>query len=331
MLIHKTIIEQPGIQKRILAFADLQYDQNFSLRKLQSLKQQLIATKKQESIDYIFILGDTINSLNVLENPTIYRRLLDFFHRLAEQTPVIMVLGNHDTYYFDKNHHLHITPTQIYQQYLHDLDQIPDFHLLHTDDEQAPSIFDDGTIRVLGLSLPAACYFEQGSAKNPPGDGQSAFNELIKKYLPELTKVPKRNYYLLTHSPAYLQPGLIPANITVLAGHNHHGLVPPLLDELTRFTSRGLVGPGLTYLDRRGTKYELFPRNARLRPTSKQPWLTLRPITYFSDRILRPFNIFYPELSFAIIREDQRSKSSTSNRLRLTERYSIVSRRTESD
>lgn len=321
MLTHETIVEAPNLKKRILAFSDVQYDQNFSKRKLRTMLAYFCRIIAQENIDYVFILGDLVNSLNVLTMPTVYQNLLDFLRTLAQSAPVIMILGNHDSYFYDQQNQLHIAPAQLYRQYLQDLDQIPNFHLLRTDQPNSPHIFDDGAIRVLGLSLPDPCYLETNSVRNFDQNGQTAFADIVKQYLPELTKVPNRDYYLLTHSPAYLRPGLIPDNVMVLAGHVHHGLVPPLLDELTKFSDRGIISPGLTRSSKYTTKYELFPRRARLRPKTSQPWLTLRPITYLADRFLRPLNIFYPSISFAIIRENH-SKTT----LHVEEEYHLISR-----
>lgn len=322
MLIHETIIKSSDIQKRILAVADLQFDQNFALGKLEVMLSYFRQIIDRESIDYVFILGDVINSLNVLQLPETYHRLLDFLSQLATHAPIVMVLGNHDTYFYNAQHQLQVAPAPLFPQYLQDLQQIPNLHLLHTSHLDSAHIFDDGAIRVLGLDLPGPCYLEDNPERNFHCDGQTTFNNLIQQYLPELTQVPDRNYYLLIHSPAYLKADLIPTNVMVLAGHNHHGLVPPVLDELTKFSDRGLVGPGLTRNRQHNTKYELFPRYARLRPTKKRPWLTLRPITYFSDRLLKPLNFFYPQISYAMIHE-----SHAKTTFAVKENYHFISKK----
>lgn len=325
MLQHETIVTFPkkstqtnskiaSLNARVLAFADLQYNYRFPVQKLDLMLTTFRNIIQREHIEYIFILGDLIDSLNILNHPRAYARLLDFLRSLAQSTPLILVLGNHDSYFFGTNQSLQITPPELFRKYLHDLEQIPDLHLL------VNSIFDDGKIRVLGLELPSECYyFPKGSLHTHLKASQKIFDAHLQKFLPELTDVPNRDYFLLLHSPAFLRyksPVSIPPDVIVLAGHVHHGLVPPLLDEITKFTNRGLIGPGLTNLSNHRTKYQIFPRNARLRPRPNYPWLSLRPITYLSPQALHFLNTFYPQISYAILKP-----SANTQKLRLSEHY----------
>lgn len=304
---HITTLSVPKRRQRILAFSDLQFDENFSERRLQYIFNGLRSAIKENKIDYLFFLGDLINSLNLLETPTAYQHLLRFLQSLTKLAPLIIVPGNHDVFYYRNSRHC--LNNRLYSQYCADLSNIPNLYLLSTDDKTNHHIFDDGKIRVLGLSLPYDYYFKHGSIKSTIIKNQDKFDQLIQYYLPELLSGKDRDYYLLSHSPAYFNQQMYDPQIISLAGHIHNGSLPPILDQLTRFSERGLIGPGFARQGIVTNHYELFPKNARLRPTAERPWLTIRPVTYFSDHILKWLNYVYPSLSYTIIREDPRSQN----------------------
>lgn len=303
MLQHVTTIKFPGHKRNILAFSDLQYDSSFKVSRLRELLESLEAEIIKSQIDYVFFLGDLVNSLNILEDTISYTKLLEFLRQLAMAAPLIIVLGNHDQYYYTKNR-FHARP-DLYHQFCADLKQIPQVHLLGTDPEIDYPIFDDGAIRVLGLNLPQTCYYKHGSTEASRQRGQAEFNKLINRYLPQLESTKFRDYYLLVHSPRYLGKCLDNhGNVMVLAGHMHHGVVPPILDELTKFTHRGIIGPGLNRTSPHNTQFELFPPYARLRPTVNRPWHTVRPSTYFGTGLFKIFNHLYPKISYTLILND---------------------------
>ena len=302
MLSHTVTIKFPTRRRRILAFSDLQYDLDFKPQQLDRLSHCLRSEIAKSHIDYVFFLGDLVNSLHVLEDEVAYAKLLNFLRQIAQTAPLIIVLGNHDEYYYRSNKYLE--RPDLYHKLHNDLQSIVDVHVLGTDQEIDSPIFDDGAIRVLGLSLPRACYYKQGTTRETHRKGQLAFDRLIGQYLPQLTSVQDRDRYVLMHSPTYLSPCLLNQDFLVLAGHMHNGVVPPILDELTRFTHRGLVGPGLCRTGLRDHQFELFPRYARLQPTLQRPWHTVQPSTYFGSGIFKLLNVFYPKVSYSIIIDD---------------------------
>lgn len=315
MLRHVTTIKFPKRRRNILAFSDLQYDSSFTVSRLMQLLKYLETEIVKSQIDYVFFLGDLVNSLNVLEDAISYTKLLEFLRQLALAAPLIIVLGNHDQYYYAKNR-FRARP-DLYHKFCADLKQIPQVHLLGTDPEIDYPIFDDGAIRILGLNLPQTCYYKQGSTEASLQHGQAEFNKLINRYLPQLKSTKFRDYYLLVHSPRYLSSRLDShSDVMVLAGHMHHGVVPPVLDELTKFTHQGIVGPGLNRTGPHNTQFELFPPYARLRPTNKRPWHTVRPSTYFGSGLFKLFNHLYPKISYSLILGDSRS-----DKLTVTEHY----------
>ena len=292
---HQSIIRTPR-RRNILAFSDLQYSRKVSPRKLDFLLQEFQHAAKTYNIDYFFFLGDLINSLDEIKNHTKRAILIQWLRRLTQITPLIMISGNHDYSY----HGQYIQASTIYRGWCDTLRSIPNLHLLEIDPEtNSQYIFDDGNIRVLGLTLPEECY---PTNMNSNRNGTDAYIQQLQQFLPGLQTVQERDHYLLVHSPRHLDAVPLDINIFALAGHSHNGLIPPVLDELLRSSTRGLVAPGHKISRTRSIKYELFAPNSRLQPTIKRPIATIKPCTYFSvTSHLGFFNHFYPSINYSVI------------------------------
>lgn len=300
----------PGRRRKILAFSDLHFCDKIVGRRAELTLAILKRICQEEKIDYVFFLGDLINSLDVLRDTVLRVKLKNFLEELAMVASVIMVTGNHDmSYYTAGATKGKMVPEQWYR-WVQMLKQNERIHVLDTAFGIDEAVFDDGVMRVLGLSLPEVCYptvVEEGQSS------AEAFRKYAERMLPELTKVPGREYYLLLHNPQFLLQMKLDKRVAVLAGHMHNGLVPPVLDEMTWFTSRGLVAPG--YYVRKGCKMSYIPFGvgARYRPRTDRPWLTLNSCAHMPpESWLWRLDRIFPALSYAVISGDEaRSKFSS--------------------
>ncbi len=292
----------PGRKRKILAFTDLHFCDEVAGRRAELILQTLKQVCRREQIDYIFFLGDLINSLEVLEDAALEVALRKFLDELAEVAPLMIVTGNHDvSSYADGATKGKMYPER-WHQWARELMQNERIRVLDAALGAENAVFDDGVMRVLGMSLPGVCY---PAVVDRMQSSAEAFRQYAEKMLPELTKVKGREYYLLLHNPQFLSEIELDKQIVVLAGHMHNGLVLPFVDELTRFTSRGIVTPG--YHNRKGCKkgYVPFGTGARYRPKEKRPWLTLNSCTHLPPKSwLWKFDGMFPAVSYAVITGD---------------------------
>lgn len=289
---HRNVIELPR-RRNILVFSDLQFSHKTSNNKLQKLLQELRIAAKQYRADYFFFLGDLINSLDEISADKHRHVLIEWLKQITKIAPLIMIIGNHDYNY--KGYY--VRNSNYFKHWCADLHQIPNLHLLGVD--KGHYIFDDGAIRVMGLMLPDECY---PTKKLSEDDAVTAYQKQIKQTLPKLKAIPQRDYYLLIHSPRHIDTVPIDSDIFTLAGHSHNGLVPPGLDELFGFSTRGLIAPGYKVTPTRSISYELFAPNSRVKPKANRLAMAVQPCTYLSiTSHLGIFNCLYPRVSYSVI------------------------------
>lgn len=294
-----------GRKKKIVAFSDLHFCAEMADRRADYILRQLTRVCRRENIDYILFLGDLIDSLEVLENANLRRRLESFLKELAKFAPLIMVTGNHDVNYYADHRPIAGTDAKIWWSWTKELSRNARITVL----DDADPVFDDGVVRILGLTLPRVCYAT-------PTNGEivvsaEVFREYVEKMLPQLMLVPEREYYLMVHTPQFLEEIELDTQIAVLAGHMHNGLVPPGVDGLTRFTDRGLVGPGY-YTEKRLQEFIPLARAARYRPTAGRPWLTLNSCSHLPrDNWMWYFDWIFPAVSYAIIDGEEAARKFT--------------------
>lgn len=286
---------EDGRRSGILAFTDLHFNRLTSQAKLDKMLELFAEVVKRENLHYIFFAGDLLENLNVLDDTNLRQKLCEFLKNLGEILPMIMVLGNHDqSTYRGKAAFLDLDK---YNQLRQALRKVPNLYLLGDDEP----IFDDGKIRVLGVDLPPEAYHFANYSSNQAAE--VAFQEKMLRLFPQLKAVPEREYYILLHSVRFLRSVEIDPDVVVLSGHMHSGLVPPGLDKVLKFNTRGLVGPGFQKKPGRKPHYEWFPWNARLRPKAGRMWITLTPVRYLpEDRLVSKVARFYPEISYTVIK-----------------------------
>ncbi len=289
----------PGRQRKILAFSDLHFCKKVAKRRIGVILTTLKRVCQEEKIDYIFFLGDLLNSLEVLNDALLRTQLKMFLTELAELAPVIIVTGNHDLSYYSAGANRGMMCPWQWYRWVQTLVRNKRIHVLDAALGPDAEIFDDGVVRILGMSLPEVCY---PTTVAEGEDSVKAFRGYAHEVLPKLTSVKDREYYLLLHSPSFLPKIELDSQIAVLAGHMHNGLVPPILDEIVRPSDRGLVGPG--YYDRNGRKksYVPFAHGARYRPTEQRPWLTLNSCVHLPpESWLWGLDGVFPAVSYAVI------------------------------
>lgn len=306
----------PGQRRKILAFSDLHFSPKVAKQRSEMILRILRQACQKENIDYIFFLGDLINSLVVLSDTVLRMELRAFLNELAEIAPVVMVTGNHDVSCYAYGATRGFMCPEQWQRWIWNVTRNERIHVLDAALGNGQEIFDDGAIRVLGMSLPEVCYPTETEDKR---SSVEAFREYAKGVLPELTKVKDREYYLLLHNPQFLSKIELEERIAVLAGHMHNGLVPPLVDELTRFTSRGLVAPGYYTRNLHKMSYVPFGIGARYRPREDQPWLALNSCTHMPpESWLWCLDWIFPALSYAIVSGDEPEMKCSSRYFRIS-------------
>ena len=290
----------PGRKRKLLAFADLHFCETLRGKRIDYIERCLTQATKREQVDYMVFLGDLIDAVDVLDDRRLKEELEGFLKRLAKLTPLLIVSGNHDISHYGEQKIVDQAGKDKWWGWLKDLSRRNQriYAFLEGETEQE-MIYDDGVMRVLGLNLPETCY--------PTDlDEEAVSAEEFRKYaetrLSQLMAVPEREYYLLTHNPQFLSTVRLDSKIAVLTGHMHNGLIPPVVDELLRFTHRGLIGPG--YHDSRGQKWEYIPlaKAARYRPTLRRPWLTLNSCAHLPrDNWMWKWDKVFPAVSYAIV------------------------------
>lgn len=299
----------PGRQRKILAFTDLHFCARIDRERAGVILKVLKQVCRAQKVDYIFFLGDLIDSLEVLHDTILRARLRRFLDKLAESAPVIVMTGNHDLSYYTAGATRGIMVPENWWRWAQNLLQNERVLVLND------TVFDDGVMRVLGMGLPEVCYpttVEIGC------DSAQMFRKHAREVLPELTKVEGREYYLLLHNPQFLSKITLDPRVAVLAGHMHNGLVPPVVDELTGFSDRGIVGPG--YYNRLGRKMSYVPlaRGARYRPSIERPWLTLNSVAHLPpESWLWRLDGIFPAVSYAIISGNESEMKFSSKYFRL--------------
>lgn len=293
----------PGQKKRILAFSDLHFCKESMNRQSGYVLENLRRACREKKVDYIFFLGDLIHSLTVLMDVKVREKLEDFLDDLSCEAPIFIITGNHDVCdYSDGPSHGAVRRAEWYSWLQGVVAKNERIHVLDENFVRGGGIFDDGKIRVLGMSLPDSCYVtvdDNGRAS------AEVFREYAERILPELTKVDEREYYLLVHTPQFLSEIEIDPRIVVLSGHMHNGLVPPLLDELTRFSHRGVVGPGYRIKHGRLIGYFPFARSARYRPRPDRMWLTVNSCMHLPPvSWLGKLDGIFPACSYVVITGD---------------------------
>ncbi len=227
--------------------------------------------------DYITIAGDLLDSIDVLQDRSLRRAIIDFIKALSTISPVIISLGNHDFSTKQNGKWMYGWDSSFWEE----VEAIENVTLVDNKSYQDSRIFIGGYTQNFDF------YFEDKREHLPSmiEDLKKQKEELLKPTV-ELPRI------CMIHSPYRLTEPAISKFFQnydiILSGHMHEGMVPPILDDFIK-NERGLIAP---------SKF-LFPKNARgtVRTNSGQYIVISGGITKIpeeSPKILRLGNIFYP-------------------------------------
>ena len=189
---------------------------------------------KKTKPDYICIVGDYIDSINVLEEKELYNKSINYLKQLASISNVIYTLGNHEVTKIlgNKKREYYLN-----DKWISDINKIDNLIYLNN------NIYEDGNIRFIGYVPPFKYYDKHNEDKNL----------LISDYNSKIKIKNDKYNILLFHSPIHILNDSVISNINlILSGHMHNGLTPNFLDKIWK-SNTGLVGPHNTF----------FPKTAR--------------------------------------------------------------------
>lgn len=261
---------------KLILLSDVHISNIFKVTKI----SEIINKIKQEKPDYICLPGDLIDCSNVLNNQTLKEITLNFIKELANISPVIISLGNHDVCYLnkvkDKKKNQNKWHYDKNESFFKELNKIKNVHLL--DDET----YTDHNISFTGISLSYKYYKESNEDKN-------IFITDIKN---KILKINKNKYnILLCHSPVNVleDASFLKDMDLILSGHMHNGMVHPLIEKVWK-GNKGIITP---------TK-ELYPKASLTRGIVKKDQRVLiisggiTKLSYSSPRLFNLLNDLYP-------------------------------------
>lgn len=258
---------------RIAAISDIHYSHLVTPQVLVNIFFKLLSLNP----DYIAIIGDLLDSIDVLQDEELENILLDFISELSVIAPVIISLGNHDIstkkdgkWIFGWN-----------GSFWGKLAAMP--NVTRVDN----TIYQDDKILISGYTQPFDFYFEDKREYIPvminslESEKEGLLNITIS--LPRICMI---------HSPYQLTNPVIAKYFknydVLLSGHMHEGMMPPILDDVIS-TNHGLIAPSKFFL----------PKNARgtIQTENGQYLIISGGITKIAEenpKILHPANHFYP-------------------------------------
>lgn len=241
----KYTLYKTKIQKEvcILLFSDLHFSKGVTNRKLDYILKEV----KRVNPDYIFISGDLIDSIDVVEKNIDRNRLFQFINKLAKISKVIISLGNHDCYKKEKKSNSHYRWVYYYDEmFFRELDAINNVYVLNNE------CYVDDSIFVTGITNSFEYYETNSTFINPNDENKEVLmNELasldssLKKNLPS-----NKLKFILVHSPVYMNDldvlQILNEYDYILSGHMHNGCVPPILNDLWK-SNRGIISPTMRF------------------------------------------------------------------------------------
>ena len=213
---------------KIGIIADIHYYEKYRQKILDSLLNQI----KEEQPNYFVVAGDILDRAN-----NKYDRLLNFLNDISKICPVIMILGNHDTYRRVKGKVVEDKCTN----FINDISNNKNIYLLEDNN------YLDNNINFYGFHFPSFHYYKD----------KERYGSFIK-YLGNIhPKLDDKNYNIvLFHSPIniykYIErnpdSNLAKADL-IISGHMHNGCIPYTITNIFNRlfkTNRSLISPEKT-------------------------------------------------------------------------------------
>ena len=235
---------------KIISISDLHFSSKVTTNKLNAIYQNL----EQQQPDYILIVGDLIDSLEVMKIKKEKQRLMTFLSTLATLAPVLISKGNHDFYSFNRKKEKASSLQIKSQEYFAELNRLSNIHVLDN------TFYEDNKIYVAGFTQTPDYYKTPRKKKSisfGTPENKERLMEILKKNYQLRKNLPKDKICIaMIHSPIYLKEIEVEKQLEefdyILAGHMHHGCVPPFINEIWP-SSRGFIAPNKMP----------FPENAR--------------------------------------------------------------------
>ncbi len=197
----------------------------------------IIHTIKKENPDYIFLLGDIIDSYHLIDESSTRVKVTSLLVKLSEISKVFFVIGNHDYIYYDEEYGFREG----------DIDRWDYYNIYNNIKFINNEIIDEEDLIIGGYNEPYRVYHnrEKDAFKND-------FNSYnLKKVEGDKPKI------LLVHSPDPFKQednvSLVKDYNIIMSGHTHNGCVPSFLDKIWIPKHSGIIN----------SSRELFPKDVR--------------------------------------------------------------------
>lgn len=273
----------------IVQISDLHYSKLVSEKKL----LEIIKKIKELKPNYITITGDSIDSVESINNQKDRNIIINFFNELSKIAPIMLSLGNHDFSNYNKK-----LKYDYKKDFWNKINEIPNIHLLNNE------TFKNDEIEFFGYTQPWEYFINDKHQE----DKEIMINDLkkLKKYLQE-SNTPKIG---LIHSPANITDENIKEQLKnfdiILCGHMHNGCIPPLIDETWK-SDIGIIS----------ANKKLFSHNCRgkivLNNEKNTNLIISGALTTFSKcspKLFHPFNLFFPYyINQIIITSDKKEEN----------------------
>ena len=225
----------------IVGIGDIHISNLVGMDDINRISEVLYNTKA----DYICMLGDIIDSPEILENEQKTKELEMLIHNSSLIAPTMIVLGGHD--FVDERQGCYediLKTTKIWNN----IGKIPNVHLLND------RVYTDNKIVICGYHQKSDVYYNLSNEKKE--DVKSFYEDFklnTKLYRELPSKKPK---VLLTHSPEPIyelqNESFVSKYDIILTAHYHNGCVPAILDDIYP-ENAGIITPSR----------RLFPKQAR--------------------------------------------------------------------
>lgn len=220
--VHKDIIYNNKITKdiTIIHLADIHFNKETKDKKLDKIKEEIY----KHNPDYVLISGDTIDKSEVMKDKIKIKKLLIFLTDIANNSKVIISLGNHDIFKTDDF------------KFFRNLNGLKNIYVLNNES------YVDEQIYVSGFTLPTKYYYNINKEEST-----ELLVEHLKKHKKLITNLP---VFLpkvsLIHSPLRLTEkevlNVLKEYDLLLSGHTHGGMVPSFLSKLFK-KNQGIIAP----------------------------------------------------------------------------------------
>ena len=247
--------------RKILVLSDIHYCKKTHKYLYQLLEHNLI---RPNDYDYIFIVGDTIHDALDTSDKAFQKELISFLSILTNDTKTLLAIGNHEQML--KCGHIWL-PYKL-SKFVEIVSTIPNIKILSNKDS-----YFDNEMHITAFNPDVKYHLEYNES-----------DDVFKKELDQTTTTFKPSTYniFLSHYPRsiirlseYNGYCIKQNSDLVISGHMHNGLVPHVLQPVTK--NRGFISP----------TYGLFPENAHgIKQIGDTIFIINGPVTTYADNKL---------------------------------------------